>query len=107
MNQRQHLMTLKKTYPSGADEWYCPTCGRRFLMVHGPGFRKTILEVGDEFAIHSGGKGIVQMDSRPDSPSDHTRSAGEPAISINDPSLAPWVAWLEKIGFENLWNDGA
>ncbi|HLE90602.1 MAG TPA: hypothetical protein VI753_05590 [Anaerolineales bacterium] len=32
MNEQQHEMVLEKTHPSGAEEWYCPTCGRRILL---------------------------------------------------------------------------
>ncbi len=59
--QEQHEMILEESHPSGADEWYCPTCGRRLLMNYGPEFKKTVLEAGDEYAVHSGGKGGVRM----------------------------------------------
>jgi hypothetical protein len=29
----------------------------------------------------------------------------QPVQSIEDPGLAPWVEWLDKIGFEDLWDD--
>lgn len=57
----QHQMRLEKTHSSGAEEWYCPTCGRRFLLHWPPNYEKIILEAGDEYAIHSGGKGGLQM----------------------------------------------
>lgn len=57
MNQQQHEMILQTTHPSGAEEWYCPTCEQRFLLTMPPNYRKIILNIGDEFAIHSGGKG--------------------------------------------------
>lgn len=60
-NFPQHEMHLVKTHPSGAEEWCCPTCGRRFLMQWPPNCKKIILEPGDEYAIHSGGKGGLQI----------------------------------------------
>jgi len=36
IEQQQHEMVLDKTHPSGTDEWYCPTCGRRLLMDYEP-----------------------------------------------------------------------
>ena len=62
MNEQQrHEMVLETTHPSGVEEWYCPTCGRRFVLNWPPEYKKTILNVGDELAIHSGGKGGVSM----------------------------------------------
>ena len=104
MNEQQHEMVLEKTYPSGADEWYCPTCGRRLLMDYEPTFKKKVLETGDEYAIHSGGKGGLRMGSMLAMPVDDSISE-EPMTPIEDPRLAPWVAWLDEVGFESLWND--
>ena len=59
--QSQHQMQLEKTHASGAEEWSCPTCGRRFLMQYPPNYKRIVLEVGDEYAMHSGGKGGLQM----------------------------------------------
>jgi len=72
---QQHEMQLTTTHSSGADEWYCPTCGRRFLMYWPPTYRKVVLEAGDEYAIHSGGKGGLSM-SPP-----QIGEAEEPALS--------------------------
>ena len=102
--QEQHEMVLEKTYPSGADEWYCPTCGRRLLMDYGPKVKKTVLKTGDEYAVHSGGKGGLRMGSMQITSADDNVSQEEPTISIDDPSLAPWVAWLDKADFEERWN---
>ena len=103
--QQQHEMVLKMTHPSGEDEWYCPTCGRRLLMDYGPVFKKTILETGDEYALHSGGKGGFQMGSMRAIPASETNSEEESVISIEDPRLAPWIAWLEEVDFESRWKD--
>jgi hypothetical protein len=86
MNEGQkHEMVLEATHPSGAEEWNCPTCGRRLLINWEPKFKKTVLEAGDEFSIHSGGKGGLSMSSL---------EIGEPA----EPELpAKIVATLEKI----------
>jgi hypothetical protein len=59
--QEQHEMQIERSHPSGAEEWYCPTCGRRFLMQWPPAYSKIILQPGDEYAIHTGGKGGVSM----------------------------------------------
>jgi hypothetical protein len=59
--QEQHEMQIERSHPSGAEEWYCPTCGRRFLMQWPPAYSKIILQPGDEYAIHTGGKGGLSM----------------------------------------------
>ncbi len=56
----QHQMELVETYTSGAEEWFCPTCNRRFLMQWSP-YKKIVLETGDEYATHSGGKGGLNL----------------------------------------------
>jgi DNA-directed RNA polymerase subunit RPC12/RpoP len=86
MNEGQkHEMVLEATHPSGEEEWNCPTCGRRLLINWEPMFKKTVLETGDEFSIHSGGKGGLSMGSV---------EVGEP----KEPVLpAKIVAALEKI----------
>ena len=62
MNEQQkHEMVLEITHPSGAEEWYCPTCGRRFLLNWPPAYKKIVLNAGDKLASHSGGKGGLQM----------------------------------------------
>jgi hypothetical protein len=100
MNEN-HEMVLEKTYSSGAEEWNCPICGRRLLMHWKPTFRKTVIEVGDEYAVHGGGKGGLHIGSMQVLPVDDS-SAREEA-EAEDTRLAPWLAWLDKSGFENLW----
>ncbi|MGE5377782.1 MAG: hypothetical protein ACM3XO_22200 [Bacteroidota bacterium] len=68
---------------------------------------KKVLAAGNEDAPHSGGKGSLQMDSRQLSPGDLYDPEQEPAISTEDPSLAPWISWLDEVGFEDLWNKDA
>ena len=55
--QQKHDMVLEKVYESGAEEWHCDQCGRKFIMQWEPAYRKIVLEVGNEHALHSGKKG--------------------------------------------------
>jgi hypothetical protein len=100
--QEYHEMVLDTVLPTGAEEWYCPTCGRRFLMQWPPTYSKVILEAGDESAIHSGGKGGVSIRS-----AQMTRPE-EPEITqleqVEEESLEPYIEWLGKVDFEALWN---
>ena len=61
VQSQQHEMQLEKTHPSGAEEWCCSTCGRRFLLSWPPAYEKIVLEAGDEYATHTGGKGGLRM----------------------------------------------
>lgn len=57
----RHEMILTGSGESGAEEWACPTCGRRLLLRWPPHYEKLILEHGDEAAIHIGGKGGLRV----------------------------------------------
>lgn len=97
--QAHHVMEFVTTHESGADELYCPICGRRVLLHWPPDLTKTILVPGDESAIHSGGKGGVAMNTP-------LLSQGEKfdQASIEDLRLAPWKDWMDQAGFDNLWS---
>jgi hypothetical protein len=102
VEQEYHEMVLESVHPSGAEEWYCPTCGRRFLMQWPPAYSKVILESGDEDAIHSGGKTGLKPAGSGLIPAQQT---DEDVILSNDEQerLGPWMDWLEKVDFESLW----
>ena len=57
----RHEMILTGSGESGAEEWVCPTCGRRMLLRWPPHYEKLILDYGDEAAIHVGGKGGLRV----------------------------------------------
>jgi hypothetical protein len=57
----RHEMILIGSGESGAEEWVCPTCGRRMLLRWPPHYEKLILEHGEEAAIHVGGKGGLRV----------------------------------------------
>jgi hypothetical protein len=60
---RPHEMFLIRIHTSGAEEWHCPTCGRRFLMHWPPAYKKIVLEAGDEYAAHIGGSSADRADA--------------------------------------------
>jgi hypothetical protein len=59
--EQSHQMRLETIHSSGAEEWYCPICGRRFMLNWPPDYQKVILNAGDETVSHSGGKGGLSM----------------------------------------------
>jgi len=96
--QEQHEMSLETTHPSGAEEWACPTCGRRFLLQWPPNYKKIILERGDEYARHSGGKGGLRMSAI------QVTNENEETSLNEEQKLTPWLEWLESVDFDNWWN---
>jgi hypothetical protein len=49
----KHDMQLVAVHPSGAEEWVCPTCDRRFIIQWPPHYQKIVLNTGNEHAFHS------------------------------------------------------
>ena len=95
--QEHHVMVLEGTHPSDAEEWYCPTRGRRILMRWPPSYKKIILEAGDEGAIHCVGNGGPGRGT--------PQFAQQPVLSAQDAArLVDWEQWLGQIGFETWWS---
>jgi hypothetical protein len=120
--QEYHEMHLEITYPSGAEEWLCPMCNRRFLMQWPPAYRKIVLEPGDEYAFHSGSKGISQMEQlegtgfdktlltdelRPgvDETHDDNNEGGEESGLTDE--LRPWLDWMRGTDLDDESNEAA
>ena len=105
-NQQRHEMVLETTHSTGVEEWNCPACGRRLLITWEPKFTKTVLEVGDDFSIHSGGKEGLKIGGTQIIPSNHPDFKGDITFPSEDPRLTPWETWMEESDFEDLWGDG-
>lgn len=104
-DQPRHEMVLESTHPSGAEEWYCPTCGRRMTITWEP-WKKIILEPGDIYAAHGGSKGILNMGRLQISLGNEGDTPAEPATTLEDPYLASWEGWLDEMDWDDLWNKG-
>jgi len=87
-------MVLEKTHPSGAEEWHCPICGRRFLMKWPPAYEMIILEPGDQYARHSGSKGGLQI-----GPVQLARGDTE-IDEVSEESLRPWIRALDDLNLD-------
>ena len=93
----QHEMQLEATHSSGAEEWYCPACGRRFLVEWSPAYNMIIIEPGDQYARHRGSQCDLDTEALQVEQNDE-------APLTEDSRLAPWLAWLEEVDFDDLWN---
>ncbi|RMF05005.1 MAG: hypothetical protein D6768_01895 [Chloroflexi bacterium] len=91
-DREQHQMILERTHASGAQEWHCPTCDRRFLMQWEPKFKRVILNEGNVHAAHSGGTGGLQVSPPQVEPilTADLRSALEEALE--DIDFGDWAA---------------
>lgn len=58
----EHQMAQVETFSTGAEEWQCLECERRFVMQWAP-YKKVVLESGDDNAIHSGSKNGLNVQS--------------------------------------------
>lgn len=99
---QQHEMILDGTNGSGEENWYCPTCGRRMLITSHP-WKKVVLEQGDFYANHSASKGGLKLSSAKITPAENGASS-EIETSIDDPYLAPWKRWMDKMDSDDLGN---
>lgn len=52
--KQSHAMRLETTHPSGAEEWLCLECGRRFVAQWEPRFRRVVLVPGRDEIVHMG-----------------------------------------------------
>lgn len=120
-----HQMRPTARLADGADEWSCPTCGRRIVLRRPPDPGITVLDAGDESAVHIGiteptaaeraaaeaaeryGLGPVQEIPRPpargprDAREAQEDAAGREAAAVD----ARDRAWLAEIGID--WEGGA
>ncbi|GGV10642.1 MULTISPECIES: hypothetical protein [Streptomycetaceae] len=55
-----HEMKLVGRLGTGADEWTCPTCGRRVSLRRLPEPELIVLDPGDESAVHVG---VIEPDA--------------------------------------------
>lgn len=86
-NER-HTMQLVATHGE-QEEWFCPICGRRFVMTWPPNYHRTILERGDETAFHTGGKSFAEWGDQ------LHLEAGEMRVDLHDPRLDVFDEWLK------------
>jgi hypothetical protein len=100
MSEKYHEMIMEKTHVSGVEEWYCPSCGRRFLVQWPPAYKMIILEPGEKDIRHN-----VSKANSLKSPRQGTQLE---ATDLTDEfRLIPWIKWMEKVDFDSRWDKNA
>jgi hypothetical protein len=97
MNDNYHEMVFEKTHLSGVEEWYCPSCGRRFLVQWPPSYKMVVLEPGEKDTRHNLSKINSQRGTLQNVPAEEP----EP---IEEFRLIPWLEWMEKVDFASRWD---
>lgn len=96
--QITHTMVLRGTHVSGAEEWYCPQCGRRFIMQWPPNYKRVILEAGDEYAYHTASKGGLQFGRVALTPHGNRTDENDASDQTED-GLEVWSEWADQLDF--------
>ena len=83
----KHDILVVKKYASGAEEWFCPTCGRSFIVQWSPEYQCVVLNPGNPAAIHNMSRGALILQA--------------PLSSIDTARLAPWSDYLSSLDVES------
>lgn len=92
MNEQQHEMVLEMRHPSGMQGWYCPSCGRRILLLVPPNNGMIIVEAGDRYASHNGSTGGLRVGA--------VQVTQRDEHDISEESLRPWIKALENLDLD-------
>ena len=97
MNENYHDMVFEKAHLSGMEEWFCPSCGRRFLVQWPPSYKMVVLEPGEKETRHNLSKRNSRMGAQ-------VTWTGE-TEPIEEFRLIPWLKWMEQVDFASRWSD--
>ena len=89
-----HNMVMVRMYDTGAEEWYCPICERKFVVKWSPNFKRIVLVEGDAQTTHTASKGGLRM-SAPGIiiPVDEQKKIEEEHLDV-------WLDHLNEINFD-------
>lgn len=99
--EEKHEMRLESKQPTGAEEWYCPTCGRRVMMQWSPTFNMVILEAGNLKASHIAIAGALRLEGHETTGPNESEpeQRGNPK---EEQDLNIWKEGLQDIDMDNL-----
>jgi hypothetical protein len=88
--QQTHEMVLGTIHPSGAEEWSCPECGRRFVAQWEPQFKRVILVEGQDGVIHKG-QAVSQL----------LEDVSSPSNAEEEELQDVWKELLDRLDFDS------
>ncbi|PYC77596.1 hypothetical protein C7C46_18345 [Streptomyces tateyamensis] len=102
-----HEMRPVGKLATGAEEWACPSCGRRVALAGPPRPGLTVLEPGDESVVHVGLSEPATAVTNPGEPyglgpiEEIPRPPGLPMLPLDTADTAARDrAWLAEIGID-------
>lgn len=101
-----HTMNLITDH-EGTEEWLCPDCGRHMLVNWKPKFKRTILVAGDLSAGHTAFKNNLQLEDSVEDRLNRVLPEREVIEPVDEARLIPWISWMNKNNYSNLWNNSA
>jgi hypothetical protein len=72
--EEHHGMIKVQTFSTGAEEWWCPICGRKFIVTWPPAYKRIITVQGNTEVTHFSDMEQAQP---------------------QDPYLEPWERFME------------
>lgn len=90
IGKTRHEMVLEKIHRSGVEEWFCPICGRRFLLRWPPDYLRIVIEPGED-VIHVGGKGNLE--------SSNVEAEVDPA---EEARLEPFASYINSLDLSGI-----
>ncbi len=88
--QTPHTMQLIHTYASGAEEWQCSDCERRFVVQWPPRYKRIVLQKGNQDVVHTGGKGGLTLSNVSVDATPHMPLSDAWMQAVNDLDLDDW-----------------
>ena len=104
MNSKDMKWFWKLLIPPGPRSGIARRVGDGWRSHGNPG-KKVILEPGDLHAAHGGSKGILNIGPLQFNLGNEYGSLSAAEPTLEDPYLEPWVRWLDKMNWDDRWNE--
>ncbi len=105
---QQHEMQLTVKYPTGAEEWRCPVCGRRIIVMPPSGSTTVALERGDKYilvwgpAIGTVTAAKILLEPGEEQAIHHGAVLAETDPCSCDENADVWEEWLRDVDLSEL-----
>ncbi len=91
--EADHEMIFGGIAANGNEEWQCSICNRHIQVRFHPIFKQTVIERGDEIALHFGSRSMPGVQFRLSS----MQATNDPfPPDATDERLSVWREWLDQ-----------